>query len=59
MQEILDTYLEENAKFEAGNKAAAMRARKALQELILAAKERRKEIAEQRAEMIAAAKAAK
>ena len=59
MQQIFETFIAEEAKFEAGNKASAMRARKALQELIVAAKARRKEIAEKRAQMIAEAKAAK
>ena len=43
--EAIDAYLEENAKFEdKGNKAAGTRARKALQALTKAIKERRKEI---------------
>lgn len=43
--EAIDTYLEENAKFEEkGVKAAATRARKALMDLKNLAHERRKEI---------------
>ena len=43
--EAFETYLEENAKFEEkGVKASAARARKALQDMSKAIKERRKEI---------------
>jgi len=45
-----ETYLAENAKFtDKGVKAAAARARKALQEMSKAIKERRKEITEAKA----------
>ena len=39
-----ESFLEENEKFENGNGAAGTRARKALQEITKAAKERRNEI---------------
>ena len=46
----IETYLEENAKLtEKGVKASAARARKALQEITKAIKERRKEIMEEKA----------
>jgi hypothetical protein len=41
-----ETYLQENEKFENGNKSAGTRARKALAELAKACKDRRKEIQE-------------
>lgn len=45
IKQAFETYLTENAKFaEKGVKASAARARKALQELSKAIKERRKEI---------------
>jgi hypothetical protein len=45
IKQAFETYLAENAKFsEKGVKASAARARKALQELSKAIKERRKEI---------------
>jgi hypothetical protein len=43
---LFATYTAENAKFEAGNKSAGTRARKALMEIIKAAKTRRVEIQE-------------
>jgi len=42
----METFLAEDEKFEAGNGAAGTRARKALQEMAKAIKERRKEITE-------------
>ena len=46
----METYLAENAKLtEKGVKASAARARKALQEITKAIKERRKEIMEEKA----------
>jgi len=45
------TYLKEHEQFEKGVKAAAPRARKALHELHLLTRERRKEIQEQKSEM--------
>jgi 2-hydroxy-3-keto-5-methylthiopentenyl-1-phosphate phosphatase len=51
-----DTYMAENAKFaDKGVKASAARARKALQEMAKAIKERRKEITAEK-EALAAAK---
>ena len=44
LKSAFETFLEENEKFENGNGAAGTRARKALQEMTKAAKERRKEI---------------
>lgn len=44
IEEQVQAYLAENAKFETGNKAAGTRARKALGELAKLCKERRKEI---------------
>ena len=44
LKSAFDSFLEENEKFENGNGAAGTRARKALQEMTKAAKERRKEI---------------
>jgi len=41
---LYETYLNENEKFENGNKAAGTRARKALTEIAKMTKERRKEI---------------
>ena len=50
-----ETYIAENAKFsEKGVKAAAARARKALQEMSKAIKERRKEITAEKEAMTAA-----
>ena len=50
-----NTYLEENAKFtDKGVKAAAARARKALQEMSKGIKERRKEITAEKEAMAAA-----
>lgn len=47
-----ETYIAENEKFrDKGVKAAAARARKALQELTKLAKERRKEIQEEKVDM--------
>lgn len=46
MKTTMETFLAENAKFEAGNKSAGTRARKALQELTKLAKTRRTEIQE-------------
>lgn len=49
IETAFQTYLEENAKLtEKGVKAAAARARKALQEMATAIKERRKEIIEEK-----------
>jgi hypothetical protein len=42
----METFLAEDEKFESGNGAAGTRARKALQEMSKAIKERRKEITE-------------
>lgn len=54
--EQFNTYMAENAKFtEKGVKASAARARKALQEIAKAVKERRKEITAEK-EALAAAK---
>ena len=44
MEEAYNTYVEESAKFDTGNKAAATRARKALGDLGKLTKERRAEI---------------
>lgn len=47
--EAIETYRTENAKFtEKGVKAAATRARKALQEITVLCKERRKEIMDEK-----------
>ncbi len=43
---LFDTYIQENEKFEGGNKAAGTRARKALAEISKLCKDRRKEIQE-------------
>jgi len=49
IEEAFQTYLDENAKFtEKGVKASAARARKALQDMAGAIKERRKEIMEEK-----------
>ena len=49
LKEQFETYMAENAKFtEKGVKAAATRARKALQEMSKLIKERRKEIMEEK-----------
>jgi len=49
IETAFQTYLEENVKLtEKGVKAAAARARKALQEMATAIKERRKEIIEEK-----------
>ena len=55
MREHFETYLSENEKFtQKGVKAAAARARKALQEMSKCIKERRKEITAEKEAMIAA-----
>ena len=54
LQSQYETYLVENAKFEAGNSAAGTRARKALGELGKAAKARRNEITDTKNERKAA-----
>ena len=55
IREHFDTYLSENQKFsEKGVKAAAARARKALQEMGKCIKERRKEITAEKEAMAAA-----
>lgn len=46
INELVNTYNEENAKFEGGNNAAGTRARKALMEIKKFADTRRKEIQE-------------
>lgn len=43
---LFETYIEENEKFNTGNKSAGTRARKALAEIAKFCKERRKEIQE-------------
>jgi hypothetical protein len=48
MEDLLDEYNAQNEAFEAGNKAAGTRARKALQQIIAFCKARRKEIQEQK-----------
>ena len=49
IEEAFQTYLDENAKLtEKGVKASAARARKALQDMTSAIKERRKEIIEEK-----------
>jgi len=49
LMENMDTYIAENRKFvEKGVKASATRARKALQNIAVAVKERRKEITEEK-----------
>lgn len=49
LMENMDTYMAENRKFaEKGVKASATRARKALQAIAVAVKERRKEITEEK-----------
>ena len=55
MRQHFETYLAENQKFtEKGVKAAAARARKALQEMSKCIKERRKEITSEKEAMAAA-----
>ena len=57
IREHFDTYLSENQKFsEKGVKAAAARARKALQEMSKCIKERRKEITAEKEALAATAK---
>ena len=57
MREHFEAYLAENEKFaEKGVKAAAARARKALQEMSKCIKERRKEITAEKEAMAATAK---
>jgi len=52
LKEQMEVYLAENEKFiEKGVKASSTRARKALQEMSKAIKERRKEISEEKAAM--------
>jgi hypothetical protein len=46
IKSAMETFLAEDEKFESGNGAAGTRARKALQEMSKAIKERRKEITE-------------
>lgn len=59
IKQAFETYLAENEKFvEKGVKASAGRARKALQEIAKAVKERRKEITEAKNALDAAAKKA-
>jgi hypothetical protein len=58
IQTAFDSYIAENAKFEAGNSAAGTRARKALQELAKAVKARRTEITETKNARAEAKKAA-
>ena len=48
IEEAYNTYVEESAKFDTGNKAAATRARKALGDMGKLAKERRAEIQERK-----------
>ena len=56
LKQHFDEYNAENEKFEAGNSAAGTRARKALQEMSKAIKERRKEITAEKEAMAAAPK---
>lgn len=48
LQSYVDEYKYENEEFEGGKKAAAARARKALQNIIAFCKSRRKQIQEQK-----------
>lgn len=51
---LMDVYVSENEKFQAGNKSAGTRARKALAEMAKLAKERRAEIQQAKNEFEAA-----